>query len=192
MMNNTKRFGTILPAIAGLLLACSGTATAGLMQVNFFGTVDSADQNNTFGLNAGDTVTGSTTYDGMLLTGIGDEFIGLGTDANGFGGSLTMNIGTTTFVESDDIDFFSGFGFPELQFLNGMLVGFEFLVHNKPAVGDEFDTLGTEWNTFSLNDTRVAGTWTNFSDPFAVLEPGTLSLLGIGCLGLLARRRKAA
>lgn len=199
MMIHTKHFRKTLPAIAGLLLVCSSTVSAGLMRVDFSGTIDFADSGNNLGLAVGDTVTGSTTYDDLLLTGMGPESIGLGVDGNGFGGTLTMNMGTTTFTESDDTNFSDGSFldpaiFPELLFSNGALIGFDFLVFNKPTVGDEFSVLYAELDFFSLNDTLVFGNWDTFSDPYPlrVFEPSTLPLLGVACLGLLARRRKAA
>ncbi|WP_372982585.1 PEP-CTERM sorting domain-containing protein [Marinobacter sediminum] len=198
-MKHTKRFRKTLPAVAGLLLACSGTASAGLMQVDFSGTITVADSGNNLGVAVNDTVTGWTTFDGLLLTGFGDETIGLGTDGNGYGGSLTMHIGTMTFTESDDIDysggdFFNPATFPELLFYDGALIGFDFIALNLPTIGDELSVYGTDFEFFSLNDTQVFGEWHTFSDPYPVIvpEPSTLSLLGVACLGLLARRRKAA
>lgn len=193
MMHNTKGILKTLPAIVGLLFVCSGTASAGLVQVDFSGSVSTADMGNSLGLTAGDTVTGLTTFEDSLLTGTGFEFIGLGTEASGFGGTLTMNMGAVTYVESDDNFYFGDF-FPELLFTDGALTGFDFIVDNKPGVGDEFDTLETDFGFFSLSDTRVKGEWDTFSDPFPVQvpEPSTLSLLGLAGLGLLARRRKVA
>ncbi len=198
-MKHTKRFRKTLPAVAGLLLACSGTASAGLMQVDFSGSISFADPGNNLGLSMYDTVTGWTRYDGLLLTGIGYESIGLGVDGNGYGGSLTMHMGTTTFTESDDNNYYFGnfpdpATFPELLFLNGALVGFDIVVLNMPTVGDEFSVFDTELDFFSLNDTLVYGNWDTFSDPYPVRvpEPGTLALLGLGGLALLARRRKTA
>lgn len=192
-MKHTKRFRKTLPAVAGLLLACSGAASAGLMQVDFSGSITYADPGNNLGVALNDTVTGWTIFDGLLLTGIGNESIGLGTDGNGYGGSLTMHIGTITFTESDDIDYYGGH-FPELLFYNGALIGFDFVAENVPTVGDELAAFDADLEFFSLNDTQVYGNWHTFSNPYPVEvpEPSTLSLLGLACVGLLARRRKAA
>lgn len=185
MNNSTSPHTKFLSVLAGLLFLAANTSFAALVKVDFSGTTLNADPGNSLGLSVGDAVTGWTIYDDALLTGTGNEFIGLGTTGTGFGGSLMMNMGLVSFNEFDDGDFLN-FSFPLLEFLDGALVGFDFLVNDS---GDTFEVSGTNWAVF--NSENVGGVWDTFSSPVAVAvpEPSTLLLFGLVGLGLLGRRK---
>ncbi|TVP53909.1 MAG: PEP-CTERM sorting domain-containing protein [Halomonadaceae bacterium] len=193
MTDKTTGYSRALPVIAGLLFAFSGATSATLVQVDFAGTVTMADAGNAFGLSVGDSVTGATTFNSALLTGTGFEVLGLGTEGEGFSGSLTMNMGLITYFESEDVDFVDDI-FPELYFSDGILTGFNLLVEGKPNPGEAFGVFEAGWDYYIGDDFLATGVWDTFSAPraIAVPEPSILALLVMGGLGLLGWRKKAA
>jgi hypothetical protein len=168
---------------------------------DFSGSVTDATDGNALGLSIGDTVTGNTTYDNTLITGSGYEEIGLGISGSGTGGTLTMYMGTVSFVHTEDISFYDDV-YPILLFWDGELYGFSFWVDgvSKPSLpfpNDEFTVSGSEWNYLSSESFSLSakGDWTTFSTPEVIPEPSTVLLFAVGGILTISlvgyhRRRK--
>ncbi len=105
----------------GLALFLVTPAQAVLVTTTVTGSVDLADASNPFGLTTADSVTAVAVYDDGGIPAVGA--FNLPIDSNpSF--SLTITLGSFTFVETDDDKF--GTGFPRLAFLDGQLDGIDF------------------------------------------------------------------
>ena len=187
----------------GLLIVASAQAMSVTTTVN--GMVTLADINNPFGLMAGDAVTAVAQYDDAGIPATGAFALDL--DSNpAF--SLIITLGSFVFEETDDDRFATGF--PQLQFLNGDILGINF-TRNQFAFG-AFSFLGVEssgaftlenitfHDQFSLNDLAnenvlLEGPW-DFPNAVTVPtngnpipEPGTWLLFGTGIIGLFGYKK---
>jgi hypothetical protein len=163
------------------------------------GSVDLADGSNPFGLTTADAVTAVAAYDDSGIPAVGAFNLPLDADP---AFSLTITLGSFTFVETDDDDF--GGGFPRLEFLNGVLVGIEFERDGFALAGFTDLTVGafnnaTQW----FLDDNVAsaplleGTW-DFANAVTVPvdiatnipEPAAWLLFAAGLAGLIGVTRR--
>lgn len=103
---------------AALLMAASISAHAALVTTPFTGTIEKALAGNPFGVGVGDTVFASATYDDALVAATGISVIEI--DSNpAF--DLRVTIGSTVITADQDIGY--GFGYPRLEFTDGLLTG---------------------------------------------------------------------
>lgn len=173
---------TVLLAMS--LLASSAIAQAALVNYELTGTVDEwADTPNDFGLNMGDTISATGTFDDSVLSG-GTGVISFG---SGSGNSMTLVAGSYTFTAADDVNY--PIGYPELLLNGGAFDGLNLSI----AFGTfgTFDSLDLWFDGFDDSDNLVSGIWTAFQmTPVPV--PAAVWLFGSGLLGLvgLARRKK--
>jgi hypothetical protein len=179
--------GLFATLVAGISAVSSLPVHAALVTDSFIGSVASADPTNPFGVSAGDPVAWSTTYDDALVSPSGQSFIAFDS-LNSPPFALSVTVGNRTFVESEDNDF--DFGFPELSFLDGSLVGIDFIVDfaqgslsNLTFTAEEFDFEIVDNTAGSL---LVEGTLVEDGEP--IPAPGALPLLAFG-LGVLAFAR---
>jgi len=170
------------------LLALASTSQAALVNFSLTGDVDFwADSPNDYGLDMGDTISVSGTFDDSALTG-GTGTISFG---SGSGNTLTIMAGSMTFSETDDNQFASGY--PRLSLLAG---GFDGLNYTADfGTISYFGSLGMAFDAYDEADNWVSGTWDAASFSMsAVPVPAAIWLFGSGVLGLvgMARRRQTA
>ena len=193
MKASLRKTGILLAAL-GMLLA--GNLQAALIEFQVFGTVDEvwADPNG-FGLSVGDTITATGVFNDSALTYSGAETVSFGL---GSGNSMTLTVGSMTFVESEDNQFNSGF--PQLLFNDGMFAGINFdTSFAYDPFWDEFMgffNAGGELMEFSGDDGdfgMIFGTWEAGSYTATVIPvPAAVWLLGSGLLGLVGIARRKA
>jgi hypothetical protein len=199
-----KRTILLVISIAFITFLTASLPANALITKEFLVNIDYADSINPFGVSAGDTFIGSTTYDETLLTGYipgwyaYETLSPLDSDDN-FAGliGLSIPLGNVTFDEMDDREypyfpsvFFSlsdpNIGEPigiDLVVDIGDLDGFEGLYYT--AYMDSFRVDIMDGGT--IIDSVVEGSF-DFATP--VPEPGTLLLFGIGLIGIEVFRRK--
>lgn len=167
----------------GLILG-TGAAQAALVNFTLTGDVDLfADSGNSYGLNMGNTISATGTFDDGVLTG-GTGTVSFG---SGSGNSLTLNVGSSTFVASDDSNY--GSGYPQLSLNSGTFDGLNVSILFGAA--SSFDSLNSWFDAYDDSGNLVSGTWTSFQmTPVPI--PAAAWLFGSGLLGLagIARRRK--
>ena len=176
-------FNKTMHAILGMLLLVVASNThATLVNYTITGDVIFGDEygyTNAFGLTEFETITATGIFDDSVLTGsTGTVLFGAGS-----GNTMTLNVGTTVFSASNDIEY--DLGAPELEFLAGDLFGFDILIYNgvNDATADfssfflgfdDLDGLYGEWQTTVV-----------FSPVSAVPVPAAVWLFGSGLLGLI-------
>lgn len=168
-----------------LMLSVSHSVSAALVNVNFTGQIDYV-QPLYDGIAHLSPVNGHFVYDDSLLSGIADEYVLL--DSNpAFG--LVFNIANTSYGEINDIRF--GTGYPQVQFLDGILNGLDYTVENVERQGY---TLSVYENYFSILNSDlefiVEGTL-SYSTPVPVPIPAAGGLFAFGLLifGRFIRKR---
>ncbi len=177
---------------AALLTCCMvlGTTGAQAAPVNFTLTGDVnlyAAPGNIFGINTGDDVIVTGTFDDSVLSG------GSGTVSFGQGSSNAFSLGFAgfTLTETDDVNYADGY--PQLTLAGGNLVGFNYVAdfgvdtHVFDSHDLYFDGWEYDW------DLTVSGTWLSF-EMTPVPVPAAVWLLGSGLIGLagIARRKRVA
>lgn len=187
---------------AGLgVLLVSPAAYAVPVTTTVQGSVDLADARNPFGLSVGDVVTVVGSYDDAGVSAAGASTVAFDSDPSF---SLTITLGSFTFLATDDDEF--GSGFPKFQFSNGALTGIEFERDGFAFGGFTDLTVGefagqTQWfleDNVGAVEVLLEGTWgfdnavTVVDDVVvvAVSEPGALLLFATGFMGLLGVSRR--
>ena len=192
---------TFMAAAALALSLVTTPVDATVVTTNFSGTITLFSPENSFGLTERDPVFGTVIFDDELVSPSGTTFLSVDSDPDF---DLTLSIGDVTFEAADDFDF--GFGFPALNFLNGALVGIDFVAGTSDPDGASLEAFGNEFSLFEP-DAFLTG-----SDPiqgvldFTVLttaalgqfgeqvpEPTAMIIIGFGLAILVAapRRRRS-
>ncbi len=175
--------------LTALFLVFMGNAAhAALVTESFSGTITFADDSNPFGVSLGDTFTWTTTYDLAYQNGLGN--IVIGDDAQM---TLSVTIGSRTFVETEDVFYGSGiFGAPILTFddqdqVNGVSFLVDDFVNNYrfSSLDDLFTIYSIGDDGFTSDVHLVSGTF----DFTPVPVPAAVWLLGSGLVGLAGLRR---
>lgn len=182
-MNMIRKAGCTILVVSGLMLE-TGVAQAALVNFSLTGDVDAwADSGNSYGLNMGDTISATGTFDDGVLTG-GTGTVSFG---SGSGNSLTLNVGSFTFTAVDDVNYATGY--PQMSLNAGAFDGLNVAISF--GTSSSFDSLNTWFDAYDDGGNLVSGTWTSFQmTPVPV--PAAVWLFGSGLLGLagVARRKQ--
>ncbi len=179
-----------------LKTACFAAITATCFSINIQAAIinftvtgnvdDSFTSTNDFGLNLGDTITASGTFDDSGLTGTGAEFVSFG---SGSFNSMSLDVGNSSFVETDDNNYLTGF--PRLFFQDGVFDGINF--NTDFSIESYFQSSGTT-KTFQGEDDNFGwfgGSWDVSSySASPVPVPAAVWLFGSGLLGLIGVARR--
>jgi len=179
MRKQTAKRVAQLAALSLLVLSGFGTAAnaaAVQYQYTIYGDVLSGDEvlPNVWNLTGGDVITASGQFTADLGT-IGSE---TGTVTFGGGDSMTIDLlGGQSLTEAD------AFGAIELEFLNGDLIGFDYIDN-----GGNFNSLFMFFDDYDF----LLGEWQSNTNLTVVPLPAAVWMFGSGLIGLLgwARRRK--
>lgn len=177
-----------------LSLGFMNNAGAELLTYSGGGEITSIDAENSFGLNIGDSVSWSVSYDPAWIEVIpyGDWGIWVG-NHDDEGAALTIEIGSYTFTEDQDLEYPN---FPRIYTEDELPYGFDFIAD----LGDDFyfcAYLGEFFFTspyavqLGSPHIHVQGVFNGFPST-AVPVPAAAWLLGSGLLGLAGLRRKFA
>ena len=182
-----NRLKTILFVSIFALTAGVGEVQAALVDFTLVGTVSTADTGNGFGLNIGDLITVTGTFDDSMLSGTSTENVVFSATS---GNNLNIVAGSKSFTQVDDISY-SADTSPALNFFDGAFAGFDYLAEF--GVYGYFDSAGTSIDSGddNINTNYVTGTWTNYTVS-SVPVPAAVWLFGSGLLGLVgvARRKR--
>ncbi len=158
------------------------------------GTTTFADAGNAFNMEVGDPISGYACWDDTQITGAGPETIQFGDPLIDDGVAFPQNKMQWTFGDIvlnhfNDTDWEDG-GFPALKFEDGNVTGVDWLtdINENGAIADTDAILFTDvpaWKGTDMQDLSVEGTIGKWStSPKPVPEPTTITLLGIGLVGL--------
>jgi hypothetical protein len=172
-----------------LLLACVSTAQATLVNFTLTGSVTfdlTFGGTNAFGLNDGDSVTATGSFDDSLIGG--NIISGSGTIDVSAITNLVITVGSQTFTDLDD----NGTG--SLIIANGAAID------GIGSAGFVYAGTNTNTNVFTslasddfVGNSDVLGVWNSFAMT-AVPVPAAVWLFGSGLIGLagVARRKKVS
>ncbi len=170
---------TILVVV--LLLGMALSADADVVTLDFTGLVLDASSDNPFGVSPGDTITGSTTYDDSLVPATGLKWISIDSDS---AFALSVTVGSRTFYEWEDYQY--GNGSPSIFFVDGMLVGIDFVTEefSLPLFGlVQFVGSGSEFFINDLDSTEdpLYGVFFLLSETSSDPEPVYLDIKSQAC-----------
>lgn len=180
---------------AALIACCMALGTGGAQAalVNFTLTGDVnlyAAPGNVFGVNAGDDVIVTGTFDDDALSG------GTGTVSfdQGSGNTLSFSFAGMPFTEQSDADYTIANNRPSLTFAAGVFTGFNFAAEFGGLDGHVFSSQDLYFDGWEYGfDATVSGTWLGI-EMAPVPAPAAVWLLGSGLIGLagIAKRRGVA
>ncbi|MEQ8662168.1 MAG: hypothetical protein RLW62_15240 [Gammaproteobacteria bacterium] len=175
------------PLIILVLAAVIASPQAAPVSVDIFGEVTS-------GTFAGAIGSGTLSFDSDLVSGIGAETL---TPQTGLTVSLTF-LGQV-FTDVDDIDYP---GFPELDFMDGVMVEFDYVVSEVNGTTlTAIDTPGVfGFNMLAVTQSEAPGGGLMISGDLTVDETGAVPIpaalplcgAGLALLGALGRKRRNA
>ncbi|MUH01240.1 PEP-CTERM sorting domain-containing protein [Scytonema sp. UIC 10036] len=170
---------------AGVTLGCAATqvARADAAVINFEVNINS-------GALAGQTASGTFSYDDSSLTGVGDEFAQVQ--------SLSFNFLGKTYSEKNDVD---SPAFPVVSFFNGQLEGLNYYVELSPVGEFFFSDIVEEsfldefrgGDKFTYTNAGGGSGLISYQSARSVPEPLTLSgTIFASGLALLMKKKEAA
>ncbi len=167
-----------------LSLAIYSNAGATLVSGSLEGEVTSADADNIFGLDVGDTITLDITFDDTGFTGTGFETVSFNLPSN----TMLFTVGTQTYDDTQDTA--GGVG-PQVAFFDGEIQEIKF--------DTQFGTFGiffSSINFFQGSDDdflSINGDWdlSSYTSDFTPIPvPAAVWLFASGLLGLVAIGRR--
>ena len=191
----TNKFLSILATLTSLLLVAN-FAYAIPITLTIDAEVMNPEIGNPYGLSDGDVITATAMFDDDLIDPNGTSFIQLGIGGNAFGGTLTFVVGSLIFTETMDDGFATGF--PQLTFEDGIFDNFNYQTTiGMNGATEYFSSSANSSGGTNFGGTGIFGNYdlsstSTMPTPTAVPEPGTLTLFGLGLLGLGVARRQAA
>lgn len=149
-MKNCKYLAIFTLAILNALF---GQANSAPVHVEFTGKIENISPDYAGSLILTDILSGSINYDDSSITGLGPEFVDLGTDEDF---TLTFSIGNSSsymFTKIDDILY--GREYPSVDYTDGKFQGLKFVATDKENSNYEFEVSPDSFQIYLASDDQT-------------------------------------